>query len=80
MIETIVNCSQSPFPLLTRNPNGSTKYCVLTELERRDKDLEQVRKDHILHSTIRAAVDSPENQQSAAEILESLSRYKQKIG
>ncbi|XP_062517586.1 uncharacterized protein LOC134192844 [Corticium candelabrum] len=80
MIETIVNCLPSPLPLLTRDPNDSTKYCVLTELERREKDLKQVPKDHILYSTICAALDLPENRPSAAEILESLSKYKQKIG
>ena len=79
MIETIVGQLPSPLPLLARDPMSSGSFRVLTELERREKDVRKVPKDHPLHSVILLALDLPELRPSAAQVLESLSDFKEKL-
>lgn len=79
MIEIIVGQLPAPLPLLARDSMSSGSFRVLTELERREKDIKRVSKDHPLHPVILLALDLPEVRPSAAQVLESLAGVREYV-
>ena len=79
MIETIIGQSPSPLPLLTQDPTIPVNFRVLTELERRERDVQKVPEDYSLRSVIILALDLPERRPSAAQVLDALSDCEEKM-
>lgn len=79
MIETVTGQLPSPLPLLTQDVASTAKFRVLTELERRERDIQRIREDHPLRPVIMLSLDLPEQRPSTAQVLDTLSDYEEKM-